>query len=127
MRIITLAINALKFSHTNIVIKSRHFFDFFQNTNIIPLIEANTNEFLFYKNGEYFVKKTELPAGKYTGFFHETSTNFDKCRQTSTNVEYSIYVDNPVDIRHFFENISPNDFSEPFYIKPPHITHAKHP
>lgn len=153
MRIVTLAVNAIKFSHPNLIIKTAHFFDFFKNfSDLTPILEANNNEFIYLStNGEEtFCLKKDLPKGNYTGLFDTTSTNFDKLRQyfgelrqyfgelrqTSTeNVDISTNIDNSStytdfyedfgEIKKFFENISETPYSEPIYIKPPHITYGK--
>lgn len=146
MRIVTLAVNAIKFSHPNLIIKTAHFFDFFKNfSNLTPILEANNNEFIYLStNGEEtFCLKKDLPEGNYIGLFDTTSTNFDKLRQyfgelrqiSTENVDISTKIDNSStytdfyedfsEINKFFEHISETPYSEPIYIKPPHITYGK--
>lgn len=119
MRIISLTLNAIKFSSPNIILKSTSYFDICRSSvEVLSILEANANEFLIRKpNGEeIFIKKSEIGEEKYHGFIGKNSifpANFDKFMSKFDNV------------RHIFDIISPVDFITPLYLKPPHITWAK--
>lgn len=116
MRIITLTINSIKFSSPNIILKSTSFFNICRNIeNQIPILEANTTEFLIKNEHgeEIFIKKSSLPEGKYVGYIDKKSTNIDN---------FSTFINNFNDIQKVFESITEQSYIQPIYIKPPHIT-----
>lgn len=124
IRIVTLAINSLKFANKNIKLKSIHLFDIIDNQKYIPIIQANKNEFLIRKNGEEYYENVEVVSKnveqlskfdkKFCGFVEENIKipNFEKFKISINEIEK------------FFENIDEVDFISPIYIKSPHITNA---
>ncbi len=64
MRVITLAINAITYTR-NIQLKSCHFFELIKSSNI-PIIEANTKEFIIKNENEIInVDKELITKGNY--------------------------------------------------------------
>lgn len=116
MRIITLALNALKYSFPEIIFRSAHFFD------ILPLdaetrgiLEANNREYLItWPKGEHFISKDALPPGKYIGhisaWFHQTES------------QYIPYTEDFPAIVSYFQKTEIIPRFSPLYIKPAHIT-----
>lgn len=123
MRIVSLAINSIKFSYPQIALRSISFEKLFSQKNIIPILDANNREYWTYQNWEEkFFEKNSLPHGDYCWFLTPSSIGvIDICRP-STFIEYS-------DSWDFIENIFSHEpsipYIQPTYIKPPHITNAR--
>lgn len=118
MRILSLTLNTLVYTKSNIKIKWCHFFDllsFFSKKT--PILEANKKEYLVRENGEnIFYLKENLPKNKYiwyTSEIYELSSNFDT------------YIDNVDNIFSFFDTVKTKSRFSPLYIKKPHITCPK--
>lgn len=119
MRIITLSVNALKFSSPKTILKSTNYFDICRSTvDQLSIIEANANEFLvkLLNWEEKFIKKSEIGEENYHWFI---SSKSEKPKN------FSNFLLNFDTISTIFDTISPQDFVSPIYIKAPHITWQK--
>ncbi len=114
MRIITLAVNSVAYVK-NIPLKSCHFFDLILSWDI-PIIEANTREFLirWATGNTEQIEKSKLPPWRYEWIFGEIDFTDGK-----TFIEYK---ENLNIVWKVFTNKSSETRITPLYYKPPHIT-----
>lgn len=116
MRIITLAINSLKYTK-NIILKSCNFFDIV-NHEYIPIIEANSKEYIIKRNNEInIVEKESLEKWKYIGIISE--------KISTEGIKYIQYEEDINFIKNFFSKKLWEIRIYPIYFKPPHITWSK--
>ncbi|NRH20594.1 hypothetical protein HOO68_00935 [Candidatus Gracilibacteria bacterium] len=117
MRIVTLSINALRYSR-DIEIKSCHFFDLITE-NFIPIIEANPKEYLIKKNDAVvLIPKDSLEKGNYQGIISGIFSTED--------IKYIQYKEDKNNIISVFSSIPCEIRMSPIYFKTPHITCPKH-
>ncbi len=116
MRVVTLAINAITYTRT-IRIKSCHFFDLIRNGNI-PIIEANTKEYLI-KIGVDIINIEKELLKKWT-YEWIISSN-----PSTENIKYIQYCDNASNLLQVFLEKIYETKIVPIYFKPPHITWPK--
>ncbi len=116
MRVITLAINAIRYTR-NIEIKSCHFFDLI-GWNTIPIIEANTHEYLIRQNQEIImIPKELLPPWTYEGILWSIVST-----ETIKYIQYKEIKNNLISV--FSKKLYETKIV-PLYFKPPHITWPK--
>jgi tRNA A37 threonylcarbamoyladenosine modification protein TsaB len=120
LRIITLAVNSIKYAFPKIRLYGWGFFDLARTiwAKEPYIITANRYEFLVYENWQAsFIKKEHLPEGTY--FWYGEKTDFTG---SHISIEYS-YTWAEI-IRLFSKSIDTERLS-PIYIKEPHITWPK--
>ncbi len=116
MRIITLAVNSLRYTK-NITLKSCNFFDLIEWNNI-GIIEANTKEYIIKKDDTIStIEKDWLLRWIYTGIISE--------KFSTEEIKYIQYEDDKKNIENIFSHILPEIRISPVYFKPPHITCPK--
>lgn len=114
MRVFSLTINSIIFANKEIIVKSRQYFDIFDNTSTyIPILPINTNEVLIMLNETIqIVNTSELLSDSSTYISHKNTLLHN----------ISQFIETPKYIQSLYQDTPPTIQISPIYIKNPHIT-----